>query len=151
MNDEWTDEDAVEVEPITTAWHVTSAVNRASIQEYGLDWRAMGATCGIAGATEPEMAAVFLCETIGETDFFIGFRRHPRFDLWRVDVSGLVTEPGRVAGSSIPSRSHPTDYNSCRKTFRLRRLQTLCGDAQQAVSDARVVLKTHPPFPAASD
>jgi hypothetical protein len=94
MEDEWTDEDAVEVEPVTTAWHVTSAVNRASIQEHGLDWRHMGATCGIAGATEPEMAVVFLCETVGETDFFIGFRRHARFDVWQVDVSGLVTEPG---------------------------------------------------------
>jgi hypothetical protein len=93
MEDEPTDEDAG-VGPITTAWHVTSAVNRASIQEHGLDWRHMGATRGIAGATEPEMAAVFLCETIGETDFFIEFRRHPRFDLWRVDVSGLVIEAG---------------------------------------------------------
>jgi hypothetical protein len=27
----------------------------------------------------------------------------------------------------------------------------LCGDAQQAASDAHVILKTHPPFPAASD
>ncbi len=67
LTDDLTDEEAAELAGLTTAWHVTSSVNRASILEHGLDWRRMGATGGIATGVVfrgPEMDAVFLCESL---------------------------------------------------------------------------------------
>jgi hypothetical protein len=89
--------DAAAVPMPTTAWHVTSSVNRQSILEYGLDWRRMAAVGGVASGViyqGPEMDAVFLLEAPDQADFFIGFGTHPRFDVWQVDVTGLVIEPG---------------------------------------------------------
>ena len=91
------DEHGVAVPPPTMAWHVTSSVNRQSILEDGLDWRRMGAAGGVASGViyrGPEMEAVFLLEAADQADFFIGFGTHPRFDVWQVDVAGLVIEPG---------------------------------------------------------
>ena len=42
-------------------FHVTSSLNRESIQAHGLDWRRMGAARGIAGSSAPEQAGCFLC------------------------------------------------------------------------------------------
>lgn len=97
MAGEWTDEDTADAEPLTAAWHVTSAANRASILEHGLDWRRMGATGGVASGIVfrgPEMDAVFLCESLHSAEFFVGFGTHPSIDVWQVDVTGLVLEPG---------------------------------------------------------
>jgi hypothetical protein len=97
LTDDWTEEEAAELARLTTAWHVTSAVNRASILEHGLDWRRMGATGGIASGVVfrgPEMDAVFLCESLYAAEFFVGFGTHPSVDVWEVDVTGLVLEPG---------------------------------------------------------
>jgi hypothetical protein len=82
---------------LTAAWHVTSSVNRGSILEHGLDWRRMGGTGGVASGVVcrgPEMEAVFLCEGVGDAEFFLGFGTHPRLDVWKVDVTGLMLEPG---------------------------------------------------------
>ena len=97
MTDDWTDEEAAELARLKTAWHVTSAVNRASILEHGLDWRWMGATGGVASGVVfrgPEMDAVFLCESLFAAEFFVGFGTHPSVDVWEVDVTDLVLEPG---------------------------------------------------------
>ena len=82
---------------LTAAWRVTSSVNRESILEHGLDWRRMAATGGVASGIVcrgPEMEAVFLCEAVGDAEFFLSFETHPRVDVWEVDVTGLVLDPG---------------------------------------------------------
>jgi hypothetical protein len=83
-------------------WHVTSAVNRASIDEHGLDWGRMGATGGVAaGESAPgryryvaEMPGVFLCGTWDDVEFFLAFGSHPLVDVWEVKIEGLVLEDG---------------------------------------------------------
>ncbi len=81
------------------AWHVSPSVNRASIQEHGLDWRRIG-TSGIAlppketRAPEPEMDAVFLCGSLDDVEFFVGFGSHPAVDVWKIDTEGLAIEDG---------------------------------------------------------
>lgn len=98
MADQWSHEDELAaLAELKTAWHVTSSLNRASIEEHGLDWRRMGATGGIAtGAIVrgPELDGVFLCEGESDVDFFIEFSTHPTFDVWEADVTGLRLEPG---------------------------------------------------------
>lgn len=57
----------------------------------------MGATGGVATGVAfrgPEMDAVFLCESLYAAEFFVGFGTHPSVDVWEVDVTGLVLEPG---------------------------------------------------------
>jgi hypothetical protein len=81
-------------------WHVTSTVNRASIEQHGLDWTRMGATGGIAVGADapegyrhaPEIAGVFLCGTWDDVDFFLLFDGHPLMDVWEVQVEGLALE-----------------------------------------------------------
>jgi hypothetical protein len=43
-----------------TYFHVTSSLNRVSIQQYGLDWRRMRLAPGIAGSRQPEEDGIFL-------------------------------------------------------------------------------------------
>ena len=40
------------------------------------------------------MDAVFLSGSLDEAGLFVGFGTHPRFDVWLIDVTGLVLEPG---------------------------------------------------------
>ena len=71
---------------VTTFYHVTSAVNRDSILNHGLDWqRGSG---GIAGSLAPEQPGVFLCRDRGEADFFVqmGKRRFVALDIWEVTL-----------------------------------------------------------------
>lgn len=81
------------------AWHVSPSANRASIQQHGLDWRRM-ATTGIAlppmegRVAEPELDAVFLCGSLDDVEFFVGFGSHPAVDIWKVDTEGLAIEDG---------------------------------------------------------
>jgi hypothetical protein len=83
-------------------WHVTSAINRASIDEHGLDWGRMGATGGIAAGGPapdghrhvPELPGVFLCGAWDDVEFFLAFGGHPLVDVWEVDVERLVLEDG---------------------------------------------------------
>jgi hypothetical protein len=79
---------------------VSSSRNRESIAEHGLDWRRMTLTSGIAAGPgpgppyRPELEAVFLCESLDDVEFFVGFGQHPLVDVWEVDAVGLPTEPG---------------------------------------------------------
>lgn len=74
-------------------FHATAAVNRESIARHGLDWRRMGAAPGIAGSTQPELPAVFVCDTLFDVGFFVRMARSPT-DVWSVRVDGLWVETG---------------------------------------------------------
>jgi hypothetical protein len=74
-------------------YHVSAAANRNSITDHGLDWRRMGAVCGIAGNSFPGADAVFLCEGRFDVEFFLRIARHAS-DVWAVDVTGLLVEDG---------------------------------------------------------
>jgi hypothetical protein len=73
-------------------FHVSASGDRQSIERFGLDWRRMGEHCGVAGATAPELDAVFLCGE-SETWFFIRMARVV-CDVWAVDVTGRWLENG---------------------------------------------------------
>jgi hypothetical protein len=73
--------------------HVTAAVNRASIERHGLDWRRMGAAPGIAGSRRPEAAGIFLGDHPADVDFFTSMARTVT-DVWSVDVSGWWLRSG---------------------------------------------------------
>lgn len=81
-------------------WHVSSSLNRDSIAEHGLDSRRMGLTGGIASGPRsrpphrPELEAVFLCESLDDVEFFVGFGQHRHVDVWEVDGRDLAIEPG---------------------------------------------------------
>jgi hypothetical protein len=95
-------------------WHVTSAVNRASIDAHGLDWSRMGAVGGIAAGSgapggyrhRPELEGVFLCGTWDDVEFFLSFGGHPLVDVWEVQVEDLAVEDAPdgwlVCRASIP-------------------------------------------------
>jgi hypothetical protein len=53
----------------------------------------MGAAPGIAGSTEPERAAVFVCDSREEADFFTAMADSPS-DVWAVRAEGLWVENG---------------------------------------------------------
>jgi hypothetical protein len=74
-------------------FHVTAVANRESISRHGLDWHRMGAAPGIAGSAEPELAAVFVCDSREEADFFTAMARSPS-DVWAVRAGGLWIENG---------------------------------------------------------
>jgi hypothetical protein len=74
-------------------YHATATVNRTSIRQHGLDWRRMGAACGIAGSTRPELPAVFVCADREDVSFFLRMARSSS-DVWCVDVEGLWLESG---------------------------------------------------------
>jgi hypothetical protein len=74
--------------------HVTAAVNRESIRRHGLDWTRMAVAGGIAGSTEPELPAVFVCDDdLFAASFFLHMARAPS-DVWRVSADGLWLENG---------------------------------------------------------
>jgi hypothetical protein len=101
---------------------VSSSENHASIAEHGLDWRRMGVTGGVAagvgqgGPYRPELEAVFLCETLDDVEFFVGFGQHPLVDVWAVDVTGLTIEPG------------PDGWVLCREPIPAARVRLLHAD-----------------------
>jgi hypothetical protein len=59
----------------------------------------MTITTGIAlspahgGPLAPELEAVFMCESLDDVEFFVGFGQHPLVDVWEVDARGLRIEP----------------------------------------------------------
>src|SRR5580704_14093593 len=87
-------------------FHVTATENRPSILRHGLDWRQMGTTAGVAGSREPELPAVFLCESREETGFFTSMSRLPA-DLWAVRVDGLWVESGPDGWIIVPEPVPP--------------------------------------------
>lgn len=78
-------------------FHVSSSLNRASIQQYGLDWTLMGAAPWIAGSRAPEVEGCYLTEDEFTAAFF--FRMNNTggaVDLWAVegvDPSSLMESP----------------------------------------------------------
>jgi hypothetical protein len=70
--------------------HATASANRASILQWGLDWKRMGIAPGIAGSSRYELDAVFL-DHIETISFFTGMSRLP-CDVWEVDARGLWLE-----------------------------------------------------------
>ena len=87
-------------------FHATATENRQSILRHGLDWRQMGTVPGIAGSREPELPAVFLCESREEIDFFTGMSRLPA-DIWAVRVDGLWVESGPDGWIILPEPVPP--------------------------------------------
>lgn len=67
-------------------FHVSSALNRQSITQYGLDWTRMGAARGIAGSCHPEQSGCFIALDGSEADWFarMGLTFGP-VDVWEVD------------------------------------------------------------------
>lgn len=80
-----------------TRYHVTSALNRASISRYGLDWSRMGAARGIAGSHRPEQQGCFLAADEGERDWFVQMNNTGgAVDVWEVqgiDADDLTQSP----------------------------------------------------------
>ena len=82
----------------------------------------MGVTGGVAaglgrdGSYRPELEAVFLCETLDDVEFFVGFGRHPLVDVWAVDVTGLPIEPA------------PDGWVLCREPIPAARVRLLHAD-----------------------
>jgi hypothetical protein len=77
-----------------TCWHVSPRVNRESVARYGLDWRRIGATGGIAhdpamAPPRPEAECVWLCTSLDDAQWFRDLTSHPVVDVWEVDVRGL--------------------------------------------------------------
>jgi hypothetical protein len=87
-------------------FHATAMENRPSILRHGLDWRQMGTAPGIAGSQEPELPAVFLCESREEIDFFTSMSRLPA-DVWAVRVDGLWVESGPDGWIILPEPVPP--------------------------------------------
>ena len=66
-------------------WHVSSSRNRASIEQFGLDWTRMGAARGIAGSTRPENDGIFLGVDRHEADYFVRMNNTGGpVDVWEV-------------------------------------------------------------------
>jgi hypothetical protein len=73
-----------------TYFHVTSALNRVSIQQYGLDWRRMGLAPGIAGSRQPEEDGIFLVNDEFSVEWFahMGLEgEHESVDVWAVTLT----------------------------------------------------------------
>ena len=78
---------------MSTRYHVTSALNRASIQRYGLDWRRMGSARGIAGSLRAEQEGCFLASDEGERDWFVRMNNTGgAVDVWEVDGNEVEIE-----------------------------------------------------------
>ncbi|MFN2468292.1 MAG: hypothetical protein ABR521_09235 [Gaiellaceae bacterium] len=82
-------------------YHVTPSVNRDSIAAHGLDWQRMASEPGIAGSMEPELAAVFLCESLDAASFFVWMASRT-VDIWEVDVTGRWLESGPDGWYMLP-------------------------------------------------
>lgn len=103
--------------PVSTgyrAWvrslHVTSSRNRASIEQYGLDWDRMGASAGIAGSRTPEVAGVYLCENESEADWFVRMNNTcGPVDVWIVEGVGVDSLIDNGSGHSYVRERIPAD------------------------------------------
>ena len=99
----------------TTAYHVTSSLNRDSIAKYGLDWRRMGSAPGIAGSQSYEAAGVFLVFDRFDADWFVqmGKHRHSRVDIWQVTIDDadhdINGEPSGALWQEAHGYSHHTE------------------------------------------
>ncbi len=84
-------------------FHLSSVLNRASIERFGLDGRRMTLAFGLAGASRSEIAGVYVFEDIEDARWFAGqaVARHPAgLDLWEITpASDLGEEAQLVLGS----------------------------------------------------
>lgn len=75
-------------------FHVSSNLNRDSIDAFGLDWSRMAAAPGIAGSRAPEVEGCFLAGSEWEADYFVRLNNTGGpVDVWRVEgvnVAALV-------------------------------------------------------------
>jgi hypothetical protein len=80
-------------------WHVTSSVNRPSIEEHGLDWRYMRLAGGVAGhatgVRTPEQEGIFLCDDWFDVEWFAQMARSAGIES--VDVWEFSLEPTESA------------------------------------------------------
>ncbi|MFE7582177.1 hypothetical protein ACFU5Y_11510 [Streptomyces gardneri] len=93
-------------------FHVSSALNRQSIAQHGLDWTRMGAARGIAGSRRPEVEGIFVCRGEEEAGFFLQINNTGGpIDIWSVDGidegllldngNGFVYLPGRIPAARV--------------------------------------------------
>jgi len=105
---------------MTRLFHVSSAANRDSILAHGLDWTRMGAACGIAGNTAPEVDGVFLCADEFEAGFFVQMNNTGGpVDVWAVtgiderqlieSGSGFSYYPAPIPANQVALTERPTD------------------------------------------
>lgn len=66
-------------------FHVTSVLNRESIDSHGLDWNRMGLAPGIAGNRSPLVEGCFLAQDEQDVDFFLGFDDNDLVDVWLIE------------------------------------------------------------------
>lgn len=101
-------------------FHVSSAANRDSILEHGLDWTRMGAAPGIAGSTVAEAAGVFLCADEFEVGFFTEMNNTGGpVDVWAVtgideqlmveSASGFRYYPAPIPAGQVALVERPAD------------------------------------------
>lgn len=90
-------------------FHVTSVLNRQSIQAHGLDWSRMAAAWGIAGSRRPEVDGVFLAEDHFTAEFFVRINNTGgAVDIWAVDyVDPADLVDGGSGFSYVPYRIGP--------------------------------------------
>jgi hypothetical protein len=92
-------------------YHVTSSLNRSSIERHGLDFAQMGSATGIAGSDAPEVEGCFLCVDPWDVRWFAEVINNTggSVDVWEVDTDGLeLVEhdgypyyPGKIPASRI--------------------------------------------------
>ncbi|MFB6837575.1 hypothetical protein [Streptomyces sp. NPDC056361] len=93
-------------------FHVSSMLNRQSIEQHGLDWTRMGAAPGIAGSRRPEVEGIFVCRGEEEAGFFLQINNTGGpIDIWSVDGidegllldngNGFVYLPGRIPAAQV--------------------------------------------------
>lgn len=98
-------------------FHVSSVLNRRSIQSYGLDSSRMGAARGIAGSTRPEADGIFLVEDEWDVSYFVRMNNTGGpVDVWQVegvDVDQMVDNgngyfylPGRIPVGQLTLVQH---------------------------------------------
>ncbi|WGL53645.1 hypothetical protein P5P86_07375 [Nocardioides sp. BP30] len=67
-------------------FHVSSSLNRSSIEAFGLDWTRMSVARGIAGSVAPEVEGCFLATDEWEAEYFLEMNNTGGpVDLWGVD------------------------------------------------------------------
>jgi hypothetical protein len=88
-------------------FHVSSTLNRTSIDQYGLDWTRMGPAPGIAGSEYPEVAGCYIALDENQACWFVDDINHTGglVDVW--EVSGLSTTELVHNGSGLYYLSRP--------------------------------------------
>ena len=90
-------------------FHVSSAANRASIREHGLDWTRMQAARGIAGSRRPEADGIFLCADEHEAQYFVRLNNTgTAVDVWQVEgIDERALLPNGSGYFFLPARIPP--------------------------------------------